>query len=40
MLIYMPEKYHTNDLFNFCAIYDARNADNATTFRKWTDSKH
>ena len=24
-------KYHTDDLLNFCAIYEAQNADNVTT---------
>jgi len=35
----MLQKYHSDDLLNFCAIYEAQNADNARTFRIWFDDK-
>jgi len=35
----MLQKYHSEDLLNFCAIYEAHNADNASTFGMWFDDK-
>jgi len=32
-------KNHSNDLLNFCAIYEAQNADNTKTLRIWFDGK-
>jgi len=35
----MLQKYHSDDLFNFCAVYESQNADNARTFEVWFDDK-
>jgi len=31
----MLQKYHSDDLPNFCAVYEAENADNTRTFGIW-----
>jgi len=33
------KKYHSDDLLNFCAIYEAQNADNTKTSEIWFDDK-
>ena len=38
---HMPQKYHSNNLLNFCAICEVQNqnTDNSTMFRIWSDHK-
>jgi len=33
----MLQKYHSNDLLHFCAVYEAQNADNTSTLGIWFD---
>jgi len=35
----MLQKYHGDDIFHLCAIYEPQNADNASTFGIWFDDK-
>jgi len=35
----LPQKCHSNDLINFCTIYEVQNADNATLFKMWSGIK-
>jgi len=35
----IPQKYHSNDLLNFSAIYKVQNAGNSTMFKMWSLSK-
>jgi len=35
----MLQKYHSDDLLNFCAMYEAQNANNARILGIWFDDK-
>jgi len=35
----MLQKYYSDDLVNFCGVYQAQNADNARTLGIWFDDE-